>query len=87
MIVLCLDVSPSMNFDPLNGGDTALEMSLKVARQLVQKRVRMVSKGDGAYAGGWCICRRMVHIQGDSAYAGGRCICRGDGAYAGGQCI
>ncbi len=39
---MCLDVTPSMNLDPLHGGDTPLAMSLQVARQLVQKRVRFI---------------------------------------------
>jgi len=39
IVVFCLDVTPSMNLDPLHGGDTPLGMSLQIARQLVQKRV------------------------------------------------
>lgn len=38
-IVLCLDVGPSMNIAPPSGGDTHLEMALRVANQIVQQKV------------------------------------------------
>ena len=38
-IVLCLDVGPSMDIAPPSGGDTHLEMALRVANQIVQQKV------------------------------------------------
>ena len=38
-IVLCLDVGPSMNIAPPSGGDTHLEMALRVANQIIQQKV------------------------------------------------
>ena len=39
-IILCLDVGPSMDIAPPSGGDTHLEMALRVANQIVQQKVR-----------------------------------------------
>ena len=38
-IILCLDVGPSMDIAPPSGGDTHLEMALRVAVQIVQQKV------------------------------------------------
>ena len=38
-IILCLDVGPSMDIAPPSGGDTRLEMALRVAIQIVQQKV------------------------------------------------
>lgn len=37
--MLCLDVGPSMSLSPLDGGETALEKSIRVARQITQQKV------------------------------------------------
>lgn len=39
-IVLCMDVGPSMDIAPPSGGETSLEMAIKVANQIVQQKVR-----------------------------------------------
>ncbi len=39
VIVLCLDVGPSMSLSSLDGGDTALEKSIRVAKQITQQKV------------------------------------------------
>lgn len=39
MVVLCLDVGPSMSLTPLDGGETSLEKALRVARQITQQKV------------------------------------------------
>ena len=38
--MLCLDVGPSMSLTPLDGGETALEKSIRVARQIIQQKVK-----------------------------------------------
>ncbi|KAL5493773.1 hypothetical protein EMCRGX_G014997 [Ephydatia muelleri] len=38
-IVLCLDVGPSMNISPPVGGDTHLEMAVKIINQIVQQKM------------------------------------------------
>ena len=39
-IVLCLDVGPSMDIAPPSGGETHLEMAVRVANQIIQQKVR-----------------------------------------------
>ena len=42
-IIICLDVGPSMSVAPPTGGDTYLEMAVRVANQIVQQKVRTFS--------------------------------------------
>ena len=37
--MLCVDVGPSMSIPPPAGGDTHLEMAIKIANQIVQQKV------------------------------------------------
>lgn len=39
IVVLCLDVCPSMSLSPLDGGETALEKAIRVMRQITQQKV------------------------------------------------
>ena len=41
-IVLCMDVGPSMDIAPPSGGETSLEMAIRVANQIVQQKVGLV---------------------------------------------
>ena len=45
-IVLCMDVGPSMDIAPPSGGETSLEMAIRVANQIVQQKVSL----------GVCVC-------------------------------
>ena len=45
-IVLCMDVGPSMDIAPPSGGETSLEMAIRVANQIVQQKVGL----------GACVC-------------------------------
>ena len=38
-IIICIDVGPSMSVAPPTGGDTYLEMAVRVANQIVQQKV------------------------------------------------
>ena len=41
--MLCLDVGPSMNISPPAGGETRLEMAIKIINQIVQQKVRVLT--------------------------------------------
>ena len=46
-IVLCIDVGPSMDIAPPSGGETNLEMAIRVANQIVQQKVLSTSDMQG----------------------------------------
>ena len=57
IIVLCLDVGPSMDLTPLDAGETALEKALRVARQITQQKVFLVFMVEGFVPDAVHVCR------------------------------
>lgn len=50
-----MDVGPSMDIAPPSGGETSLEMAIRVANQIVQQKVGLVREVCV------CVCLRYKH--------------------------
>ncbi len=60
-VIVCVDVGYSMSFAPPSGGNTYLEMAVKVANQIIQQKACICSSA--AYIFISCRCwRKMLTI-------------------------